>query len=521
MSVIGVACLAFLAFFASCGGSTSKPASMLPLAAPAAASAAPAPAPTRIDLPHTPAGTLVRGLLDAVNSGKDEVLRAFLKEQLAEHALELVPFEDWFDYFREMGRQSGGIDVIALVPAPRPSFFAFEIRARRLNRSARLTLDVDERGKLRDLDTHPKVDPATQSYGALPSQAVSEQDAVRAITHRVEQLGASDRFSGTVLVVKDNRVLVSLAQGQADQAFAVPNRIDTKFNLASMNKMFTAVATGQLVEKGKLSFTDTLAKVLPDYPDKAFAESVTIHHLLTHTSGIGGDILGGPVLERRERFKRPADYFPLFAKEPTQFSPGARYSYANPGFVVLGAVVERLSGEDYFDYVQDHVFAPAGMRGTASYQWDEVTPNRAVGYTANENDTFGVLSRRTNVALLPFRGSPAGGGYSTVLDLRAFADALRGHKLLGKAMTERVTGAKVDIPLHPQSPRKYGYGFESRVVHGREIRGHSGAARGINGALEIFWDGSYVVAVLGNYEPPAAQALAGEIVEFLAVQEPK
>jgi CubicO group peptidase (beta-lactamase class C family) len=189
--------------------------------------------------------------------------------------------------------------------------------------------------------------------------------------------------------------------------------------------------------------------------------------------------------------------------------------------VVLGAVVERLSGDDYDDYVQGHIFALAGMRGTASYQWDEVTPNRAVGYVPNENDTFGVLPRRTNVALLPFRGSPAGGGYSTVLDLRAFADALRGHKLLGEAMTETVTSAKVDIPFHPQSPRKYGYGFESRVVHGKEIRGHSGAARGINGALEIFWDGSYIVAVLGNYEPPAAQILAGEIVEFLAVQEAK
>jgi hypothetical protein len=159
------------------------------------------------------------------------------------------------------------------------------------------------------------------------------------------------------------------------------------------------------------------------------------------------------------------------------------------------------------------------MQHTASYAWNEVTPNLAVGYVRDDNDVFALNARRTNVPTLPFRGSPAGGGYSTVQDLRAFADALRGHKLLSANMTELVTSPKVEIPGGP--PRKYGYGFGSRLVHGKEIRGHSGGAPGINGALEIFWDGSYIVVVLGNYAPPVAQDLADEITEFLAVQDAK
>ncbi|HMJ51220.1 MAG TPA: serine hydrolase domain-containing protein [Polyangiaceae bacterium] len=507
-----------ISLFAACGGTQSSPASKLAAATPPAASTAP-PAPAILDLPRSRGGMLARRLLDAVNSGKDEVLRAFLKEHLGEHALELAPFDDWFSYFHEMAKQSGGVDVVDILPAPRPRGLVFEIRARRLNRYAKVVLDVEEqKDALLDFDARLKPDAAAAKAGALPSVAMSEQEVARVITQRVEKLGAADRFSGAVLVVKGDRVLVRAAQGQADKAFAAPNRIDTKFNLASMNKMFTAVAIAQLVEKGKLSFEDTLAKVLPDYPNKAFAESVTIHQLLSHTSGIGGNIFASPVFEHRERFKRPADYLPLFTKEPAEFPPGARYGYANAGFVVLGVVVERLSGEDYYDYVQNHLFAPAGMRDTASFAWHEATPNRAIGYAPNENDTFGVLPRQTNLMTLPFRGSPAGGGYSTVADLRAFAAALRGHKLLGKAMTETVTSPKVEMPY---GQRKYGYGFESRLVHGKEIHGHSGAAPGINGDLEIFSDGSYIVAVLANYEPPAAQDVAGEIVEFLALQESK
>jgi CubicO group peptidase (beta-lactamase class C family) len=508
-----------VAVIAACGAKTSTPTTVSTLAATTCAESHSAPAPRAVDLPKSPPGDLARALLDAVNSGKDDDLRAFLKEHLSDKALKDAPFDEWFTYFQDMAKQSGGVDVVSEALPRGPARIVFDIRARRIGRYATVRLFMEAPGKVRAFDASPKDDPATSQRSTLPSTAMSEADAVRAITGRVEHLGATDRFSGAVLVVKGDRVLVSLTQGQAEKAFAAPNRIDTKFNLGSMNKMFTAISIAELVEKGKLAFTDTLIKVLPDYPNKPFAESVTLHQLLTHTSGIGGTIFAPPVFEHRSEYKRPTDYIPLFANEPPEFPPGTRFSYANQGFMILGAIVERIAGENYFDYVQNHVFAPAGMQNTASYAWNEVTPNLAVGYVHDDNDVFALKPRRTNVAALPFRGSPAGGGYSTVQDLRAFADALRRHKLLSAAMTETVTSPKVDIPGGP--PRKYGYGFGSRVVHGKEIRGHGGGAPGINGALDIFWDGSYIVVVLGNYAPPVAQDLAAEITEFLAAQDTK
>jgi CubicO group peptidase (beta-lactamase class C family) len=286
-----------------------------------------------------------------------------------------------------------------------------------------------------------------------------------------------------------------------------------------MNKMFTSIAIAQLVAAGKLSFQDKLAKVLPDYPNKTVAEKITIHQLLTHTAGLG-DFFDNPEFRpHRERYHHPTDYFPLFANAPLRFEPGSRFGYSNAGFVVLGAVVEKLSGEDYFDYVRAHIFGPAGMLNTDSYELTEVVPNLAIGYGRFEDDPMGIDPRRSNVAFLPISGSPAGGGYSTAPDLLKFARALRAHKFMSAELTELVTSPKVPMTGSPR-PAKYGYGFSTEEVSGKEIRGHSGggANSGINSSMEIFWDGSYTVIVLGNYDSPAAEDLAHKICEFLARQ---
>jgi CubicO group peptidase (beta-lactamase class C family) len=305
----------------------------------------------------------------------------------------------------------------------------------------------------------------------------------------------------------------------AEKGFSVPNRPDTKFNLGSMNKMFTSVAIAQLVEAGKLSYQDTLAKVLPEYPNKQVAETVTIHQLLTHTAGLG-DFFDNPEFRpHRERYRNPRDYFPLFANNPLRFAPGSRFGYSNAGFIVLGAVVEKVSGESYFDYVRAHILRPAGMLNTDSYELTEVVPNLAVGYGRFEDDPMGIDPRRSNIAFLPWRGSPAGGGYSTAPDLLRFAEALRTNKLVNAQLTELITSPKTPMTGAPR-PAKYAYGFAIEEVSGKEIRGHSGGGSnsGINSSMEIFWDGSYTVIVLGNYDAPAAEELAHKICEFLALQ---
>lgn len=508
-----------LLFALACGRPEPVGAARAPTApAPVALAVDPAGPSVSVQLPPTPGGALARGLLDAVHADDPKALDAFMAGRLSERGRKAGSLDEWAQYFRGLGGASGGVDVVRVEPQFAGSNdVVFHVRARDADRYARVSLAVDERGDLVDGFILPTLDPTKPDEGRLPEVVMSEAALVRAISGRAAQLAAADRFSGVVLVARGDRVLVHVAHGRAEQAFAAENRLDTRFNLGSMNKMFTAVAVAQLVEQGKLAFETTVAEVLPDYPDPGFAASATVHHLLTHTSGIGGTIFAPAMYEHRERYKTPADYIPLFAAVAPDFPPGTRFAYANPGFIVLGRIVERVSGEPYDAYVERHIFAVAGMRDTRAHAWDELTPNLAVGYMRDPNDVFGLLPRRTNVSTLPYSGTPAGGGYSTALDLLAFVRALRGHRLLGPATLATVLAGKVDAPpLGGES--KYGYGMIVRALHGKQLRGHHGGAPGINGHLEFFADGDGVVVVLGNHDFPNATALAEEIVALLAAQ---
>lgn len=332
-----------------------------------------------------------------------------------------------------------------------------------------------------------------------------------AVSALVDELAGADRFSGAVLLAKDGEVLLSKAVGLADRSFDVPNRVDTKFNLGSMNKMFTAVAVLQLVQEGLLELDAHLADVLPDYPNRAVAERITIHQLLTHTSGLG-DFFDAMSERDWTRLREPADHLPLFADEPLLFEPGERFSYSNAGFLVLGLVIEAVTGESYYDYVREHVYAPAGMTSTDCWAIDEVVPNLAIGYTRSGPDGHGRDGPlRSNVFLHRARGGPAGGGFSTVEDLLRFARALQAHVLLDEATTELLLEGKIGV----DPDARYAYGFLDRALNGHRTVGHNGGAPGINGELVIFPDDGWVVAVLVNCDG-AATALAERVCEEIA-----
>jgi CubicO group peptidase (beta-lactamase class C family) len=327
---------------------------------------------------------------------------------------------------------------------------------------------------------------------------LSDAEIVRRLNAYLDRLAKEDEFSGAVLFAKEGRVLYKKAYGLASRAYNVPNRTDTKFNLASMGKMFTSVAIAQLVEQGKLSYTDTVGKILPDYPNKEVAAKVTVHHLLTHTSGIG-DYFNEKFMESsRTRFRQIKDYFPLFVDRPLEFEPGARFRYSNAGFMVLGAIIEKVSGENYFDYVRAHIFKPAGMINTDAYELDQDTPNLAIGYTREEPG--GPV--RNNTFLHVIKGGPAGGSYSTVEDLLRFDQALRTHRLIASATFDLITTGKVDA-----FGKRYAYGFGDSRVNGQRIVGHSGGFPGINTQLDMYLDSGYTVAVMCN-DDDGAQRVA-------------
>lgn len=327
----------------------------------------------------------------------------------------------------------------------------------------------------------------------------------------LERAAAADEFSGAVLLARNDQIVFSKAYGLANKDSKTANAIDTKFNIGSMSKMFTAVAVAQLAERGKLSFTDTVGKLLPEYPNKDVAGRVTVHHLLTHTSGMGS-YHNDAYFANLEKMRTVRDLLPLFVDDPLDFEPGKSWQYSNSGYVVLGLIIEKVSGQDYFDYVKEQIFKPAGMVNSDSYEIDKGVSNIALGYTKRRftGGTDPAGARRPNRR--PAKGSPAGGGYSTVEDMLRFSLALRGNKLLSQKYTELVMKGQVET-TGPGG--KYGYGFGDKLIDGKHIVGHNGGAPGIGANFDMFPESGYTAVVLTNYDPPAMSAVVTKLREVV------
>jgi len=315
----------------------------------------------------------------------------------------------------------------------------------------------------------------------------------------VAKLAKADAFSGTVLLAKDGKVVLTKAVGIANRDFDAPVDIDTKFNLGSMNKMFTGVAAIQLVEQGKLSRDDPIGKYLDETWCAAdVLAKVKVEHLLTHTSGLGSYFNREFDRSSRALFRKVDDYKPLVRDEKLSFEPGTRWSYSNTGMLLAGAVIEKASGADYFDYVRMHVTVPAGMTDTDCYELDRVNRNLAVGYQ-KERAPDGKVFLRNNLFMHVIRGGPAGGGYSTVQDLFRFDVALRAGKLASPASLEQLWSPHPEVA----SPL-YGYGFSVETTRAGKVVGHGGGFNGISAQLSMYLDEGYTVAVMANYGDAAS-----------------
>lgn len=327
--------------------------------------------------------------------------------------------------------------------------------------------------------------PDVSAQNVSPSP-IPEQELIARMTHTLDSLAGLDQFSGVVVLVRGDVPVLQYAKGMADRQSRRPIDSATAFNLGSINKIFTATAIRQLAAQGKLDPDSTLAKYWPDYPNAEVARRVTIRQLLRHTSGIGGNIFDPPAGGKRNDIRRLQDYLPLFVDQPLQFEPGSRNAYSNAGYVVLGLLIERISGESYYDYVARHIYQPAGMTRTGSWAVDSLPPNTAIGYTRGDPDAPSTAPLHRNSGELPGRGSSAGGGYSTAQDLIRFIAAMRQGR----------------IPGAPQG----GLGI-------------AGGAGGINADVETDLPGGYDLIVLTNLDPPAAERVARRARTWLGVSD--
>ncbi|MEM6379818.1 MAG: serine hydrolase [Bacteroidota bacterium] len=280
-------------------------------------------------------------------------------------------------------------------------------------------------------------------------------EATKSMETLLDTSGLKEIFHGTILIADRENALLEEAFG-TDPSGEKGNQTDTKYDLASMPKMFTAASILQLREVQKLKLDQTIGTFLPDFPNEQAKNMVTIHHLLTHTSGLG-DFFGPEFAEKEASMHGLEDYLPFFASDPLEFSPGERMRYSNGGFVVLGLILEKVTGQKFNDYFSEKIFKPVGMSSTGPIT------------------------------------SSAGGGKSTARDLHKFAMALQNNQVISAAS---LTLMKTD-----HFGFGYGYGMSLRDLNGTKVYGHNGGAPGVAGELDMVENESLILVTLSNRSP--------------------
>jgi D-alanyl-D-alanine carboxypeptidase len=446
-------------------------------------------------LPDTPRGRVMSGWFQAFNSGDPGKMDEFQMSNSSEELLARVGVDQrkrmYIDLYGEVGALEPKAvlddlpDLLSVLAANQEDTW-LEVRLRFESGSNKIA------GMMLRESSPPEKLP--------PSGPMSESEVLGGIRGKLDEMTQDDDFAGAVLIAQNGEPIFTEAFGLASREFSVPNRVNTKFNLGSINKIFTKVAVAQLLEQGRLSLDDELGAFLPDYPNKEAAEKVTVRDLVGMTSGIG-DFFGERFQATpKTRLRDNRDYLPLFADQPLEFEPGTDSRYSNGGYVVLGLVIEKASGRGYYDYVREHIFEPLGMKDTDSYEADAIVPNLACGYTRvnPESETEGPL--RSNTYTRPARGSSAGGGYSTVSDLLRFVNALISSELLPEEYAGWILGGP--------EPARSSKGDEQQGPRGAAF---AGGAPGINSLIETGIPGGYTVIVMTNMDPPAAMN-AGDLV---------
>jgi D-alanyl-D-alanine carboxypeptidase len=451
-------------------------------------------------LPDTPAGKRGAALVAALGAGDAEAMRSFCTENYARSALEQRSAAE-----RAKGMQRALADLehgtLARVTPTGELGIELVFKAEKRDLWLSFTLELEAAPphgllgmRIRADDQPPEPPPGLP--GSAPGAAgeaqgpLSEPAALAALAADAERRAAAGEFSGVLLVARDGEPVLSRALGIAERSFGAPVTMETRFNVGSINKIFTQTVMRQLAQEGKVDLSAPLVRALPDYPDPEVAKKITLQQLLDHTSGLG-DIFGPRFAETaKTRLRTLADYLPLFAGQPLLFKPGSEQRYSNAGYIVLGLVIERVTGKSYDDAVRERVFTPAGMTRTGAVAGDDPAPGVAVGYTRESPDAGAPRPGsplRSNVYLRPARGSSAGGGYSTAGDLLRFARALRQGRLLESSPWQSEGGL-----------------------------GIAGGAPGINAALEDDWRSGYTIVVLSNLDPPSAVNLAASARKLLA-----
>jgi CubicO group peptidase (beta-lactamase class C family) len=413
---------------------------------------------------------------------------------------------------------SRGIDLVRVTTEPSRGDVVGIFRNRTTGDEEYLAIRVEPQAPHR-ITWLPAVSPqvvASWNLKRAASVAVTEQERLQEIGANLKRMGDADIFSGAIVIARDGKPVFSQAYGYADREKKIPNTLDTPFLMGSLSKLFTGLAIGQLVEQGKLSYDDPLAKFLPDFPDPESAKKIQIKHLLSHTAGLGNasSLWNPDLIDRQTTAKGMVD---VLERKPPAFEPGTKHVYSNMGFVLLGRILEIASGETYYDYMQKNVFAPVGAT-SASFP---LLPKNGVAVVpmaypyepAWDDDNLRVYTQ--NQLGKEFRrGGSAGSGIVSALDLLALSNAMRAGRIVKSETFRLHSSAKPELaaPI-------YGYGIIAGPYLGRPFVGHNGRALGTCTEFGELRDTPYTIIVLSNLKRTVCRQVTERILRVLRPTE--
>ncbi len=450
-------------------------------------------------LPEGRMGERVQSLLQTLNSGNPDRIRRFISEECDESFRNIAPMDRHIGVFLSAYRDTGGVAFHGVRDYTPEREGETVVIVRDRNYESWRAIVLRFTGAPAYLVAGLNFNDA-RTPSDVRESPLSRREAEREIDNLVNRLIEKRVLSGTVLVAQGEKILLTRAAGEADKRFHVLNNVDTKFNLGSMNKMFTSTAIVRLAEQSRLSFEDRISKYIDEsWLPREVTDKITIRHLLTHSSGLGSYFNAEYQKSSRELFRKLDDYKPLIRSDRPAFTPGERFRYSNTGMFLLGVIIEKVTQEDYFDHIRKVIYEPAGMASSDCYEMDYPVENLAVGYSPDWKSPHGW---QNNYYKHVIKGGPAGGGFSTVKDLHQFALALLAGRYVSQASLKTMWTDHLGA--------NYGFGFS--VTKGPEGRvvGHSGGFSGINSQLDIYLDSGLVVAVMSNIDmgaSPLARAI--------------
>jgi CubicO group peptidase (beta-lactamase class C family) len=334
---------------------------------------------------------------------------------------------------------------------------------------------------------------------------------IQQISRLLDEKSQANAFSGVVHIQQGDQVLFQRAYGYADRNWQIPNQVETRFRIASISKMFTAVAVLQLVQKGKIAL-DTRITDLLELENTQIPVQVNLYHLLTMTAGIADwfDESGDWEANWQElRTKHPLyllrenrDYLPLFIDQKAEFPPGSKHKYSGSSYILLGLVIEKVSRKSYKEFVRQNIFKRANMRNSDFLALDEVTSNVAGGYIPLLDSQENVSGWKKNIYSVTPEGAADGGATSSAADLVLFSQALRNGRLLSPEWTQAMLTPQV--PYINQKIRGYTwkYGYANIFIlndDGGVVRfGHTGEEDGISCRFYHYPDFDLDLVILGN-----------------------